>query len=61
MQTYYVNQFKQPFSIIVISETWIRTEKEADFELDGGGFNYINRERRTNYVDKKYRVVGNKV
>ena len=34
----YVNQFKQSFNIVAISETWINAEKGVDFELEGFEF-----------------------
>lgn len=33
-----MSQFHEPFSIIVMSETWIGSEKGAGFELDGYEF-----------------------
>ena len=55
-----LSQFKQPFSIIAISETWISSEKGADFDLEGYEFNYINREGKTGegvavYVDRNFK------
>lgn len=41
----YLGQFKKPFSIIAISETWINTNRGSDFSLHGYGFHHISRER----------------
>lgn len=61
-----LSQFKQPFSIIAISETWINSEKGADFDRESFELNYINREGKTGggvavYVDRnpKYKIVEN--
>ncbi|XP_013856520.1 uncharacterized protein LOC106512449, partial [Austrofundulus limnaeus] len=55
-----LNQFKQPFSVITISENWLTPNKGADFELDGYEFSYINREGKMGggvavYVDNSFR------
>ena len=61
---HYLSQFKQPFNIIAISETWINSEKGMDFELDGYELTCINRVNMNGggvalYVDKNfnYKVV----
>lgn len=60
----YLRQFKNPFNIIAISETWISIDKGVDFEMDGYELNYNNRVKKSGggvaiYVDKrlKYNVV----
>lgn len=64
--THYLNQCKQPFNIIAISETWITNEKGSDFEIKGYEMCYINRENKKGggvalYVDQNlnYKVVEN--
>ncbi len=61
----YLSQFKIPFNIIAVSETWIKNEKGTDFELDGYEFNYINRKNKNGggvaiYIDNnlKYKLIG---
>ena len=61
---HYLSQFKQPFNIIAISETWINTEKGMDFEIDGYELTCINSVNKNGggvalYVDKNfnYKVV----
>lgn len=39
----YLSQFTIPFSVVAISETWLRVEKGLDFEMGGYNFKYINR------------------
>lgn len=39
----YLSQFTIPFSVVAISETWPRAEKELDFEMDSYDFKYIIR------------------
>ncbi len=53
----YLHQFSQPFSIVAISETWIKNAKGAAFELEGYEVNYINRQNKSGggvaiYVDR---------
>lgn len=43
----YLHNFKKPFNIVAISETWINSEKGAAFELNGYELKYKSR------VDKK--------
>lgn len=56
--------FKNAFSIVAVSETWINNEKGADFVLNGYNFHYISRESLTYggvalFVDKglSYKVI----
>lgn len=53
----YVNQFKQSFNIVAISETWINAEKGVDFELEGFEFVHMARQNKGGggvaiYVDR---------
>lgn len=53
----YLRQFKQPFNIIAISETWINTERGLDFELEGYEFTHMDQQNKGGggvavYVDK---------
>lgn len=43
----YLQQFKDPFSIVAISETWLKENKEFNFVLEGYDGNYVNRENKT--------------
>lgn len=60
----YLSQFTTPFSVVAISETWLRAEKGLDFELDGYDFKYINRRGKAGggtaiYIDNRlnYKMV----
>lgn len=60
----YLKQFHQQFSIIAISETWIKSEKGADFEINGYELNFKSRANKNGggvavYVDNKlqYKIV----
>lgn len=60
----YLRQFKKPFNIIAVSETWLNANKGIDFDLQGYDFNFINREGKNGggvalFVDKGliYKVV----
>ncbi len=61
----YLNQFKKPFSVTAISETWLSSEKGADFQLKGYEFNYVNRKNKKGgvalYIHNgfKYKVAEN--
>lgn len=55
----YLNQFSQPFNIILISETWINDEKGMDFGLEGYKMLCMNRRNKNGgsvaiYVDTNY-------
>lgn len=61
---HYLSQFKQPFNLIAISETWINSDRGMDFEIEGYELTCINRENKNGggvalYVDKNlnYKVV----
>ena len=43
----YLQQFNNPFSIVAISETWLKDNKEFNFVLEGYDGNYVNRENKT--------------
>lgn len=43
----YLKLFKQPFNIILISETWINNEKGMDFGSEGYELIYVNRKNKT--------------
>ena len=52
-----MNQFKQSFNIVAISETWINAEKGVDFELEGFEFVHMARQNKGGggvaiYVDR---------
>lgn len=42
----YLHQFRKPFIVIAISETWLNPEKGVDFELEGYEMSYINRRNK---------------
>ena len=42
----YLMDFKNPFDIIAITETWINEEKGMDFELEGYNLVCMNREKK---------------
>uniref|UniRef100_A0A8C6M161 Reverse transcriptase domain-containing protein n=1 Tax=Nothobranchius furzeri TaxID=105023 RepID=A0A8C6M161_NOTFU len=53
----YIAQFKKPFTVIAISETWITHKKEGNFELYGYDFIHQDRIRKKGggvalYIDK---------
>lgn len=56
----YLQQFHDPFSIIAVSETWIKEEKGVDFELKDYNLNYVNRTNKAGggvaiYVHRKFK------
>uniref|UniRef100_A0A8C6M4T9 Reverse transcriptase domain-containing protein n=1 Tax=Nothobranchius furzeri TaxID=105023 RepID=A0A8C6M4T9_NOTFU len=56
----YIAQFNQPFDVIAISETWINTGKEEDFEMKGYELLHLDRTNKKGggvalYVDKNLR------
>ena len=63
----YLSKFITPFSVIAISETWLCSEREGNFELEGYDLNIMNRKKVNKttgggtalYVDKrlKYKIV----
>ncbi len=60
----YLSKFKKPFNIIAITETWLSSEKDMDFDLNGYEMTYMNRKNKSGggvalYVENgfKYKVV----
>lgn len=43
----YLQTFSHPFNIVALTETWLNTALDFDFELDGYEFRYLNRENKT--------------
>lgn len=53
----YLGQFTQPFTVIALSETWINSNRRANFEMDGYEFIHMDWQNKSGggvalYTDK---------
>lgn len=44
--TDYLKEFRKPFTVIAITETWCKMERGTNFDIDGYEFRYVNRKNK---------------